>query len=56
MTNEYESNWKLPWIIETSGAVIVGGESCVGERGVPNLTEDTGQLKTRIQAFIEQLG
>ena len=35
-------NWKLPWIIETSGAVIVGEESCVGERGTRNLTDDTG--------------
>ncbi len=35
-------NWKLPWIIETSGAVIVGEESCVGERGTRNLTRDTG--------------
>lgn len=35
-------NWKLPWIIETSGAVIVGEESCVGERGVRNLTRDSG--------------
>ncbi len=35
-------NWKLPWIIETSGAVIVGEESCVGERGYRNLTRDTG--------------
>lgn len=35
-------NWKLPWIVETSGAVIVGEESCVGERGTRNLTEDTG--------------
>ncbi|MDA8408093.1 MAG: double-cubane-cluster-containing anaerobic reductase [Deltaproteobacteria bacterium] len=34
-------NWKLPWIVETSGAVIVGEESCVGERGVRNLTADT---------------
>jgi len=32
-------NWKLPWIIETSGAVIVGEESCVGERGTRNLTD-----------------
>ena len=36
-------NWKLPWIIETSGAVIVGEESCVGERGTRNLTDDTGE-------------
>ncbi|MBW1940639.1 MAG: 2-hydroxyacyl-CoA dehydratase [Deltaproteobacteria bacterium] len=35
-------NWKLPWIIETSGAVIVGEESCVGERGARNLTDDSG--------------
>ncbi len=32
-------NWKLPSIIETSGAVIVGEESCVGERGARNITE-----------------
>ncbi len=32
-------NWKLPWIIETSGASIVGEESCVGERGTRNLTD-----------------
>ena len=35
-------NWKLPWIIETSKAVIVGEESCVGERGTRNLTDDSG--------------
>ncbi len=35
-------NWKLPWIVETSGGVIVGEESCVGERGVRNLTDNTG--------------
>jgi len=26
-------NWKLPAIVESTGAVIVGEESCVGERG-----------------------
>lgn len=35
-------NWKLPLIVETSGAVIVGEESCVGERGARNLTKDSG--------------
>ncbi|MCP4679251.1 MAG: 2-hydroxyacyl-CoA dehydratase [Deltaproteobacteria bacterium] len=35
-------NWKLPSIIEASGAVIVGEESCVGERGTQNLTTDKG--------------
>ena len=36
-------NWKLPWIMETSGAVIVGEESCVGERGTRNMMDDTGE-------------
>ena len=36
-------NWKLPFIVETSGAVIVGEESCVGERGTRNLTDDIRQ-------------
>jgi benzoyl-CoA reductase/2-hydroxyglutaryl-CoA dehydratase subunit BcrC/BadD/HgdB len=36
-------NWKLPFIVETSGAVIVGEESCVGERGTRNLTDDSGR-------------
>lgn len=35
-------NWKLPMIVETAGAVIVGEESCVGERGTRNLTDDSG--------------
>lgn len=35
-------NWKVPFIVETSGAVIVGEESCVGERGTQWLTEDEG--------------
>jgi benzoyl-CoA reductase/2-hydroxyglutaryl-CoA dehydratase subunit BcrC/BadD/HgdB len=35
-------NWKLPFIIETSGAVIVGEESCVGERGARWMTETKG--------------
>jgi benzoyl-CoA reductase/2-hydroxyglutaryl-CoA dehydratase subunit BcrC/BadD/HgdB len=35
-------NWKLPAIIEKSGAVIVGEESCVGERGTRNLVDLQG--------------
>ena len=34
-------NWKLPWIVESSGAVIVGEESCVGERGTRNLVDES---------------
>ena len=35
-------NWKLPWIVESMGAVIVGEESCVGERGTRGLVSDEG--------------
>ncbi len=35
-------NWKLPMIIEASNAVIVGEESCVGERGTRWMTEQKG--------------
>lgn len=36
-------NWKLPMIVEGAGAVIVGEESCVGERGTRNLTDESGE-------------
>jgi benzoyl-CoA reductase/2-hydroxyglutaryl-CoA dehydratase subunit BcrC/BadD/HgdB len=35
-------NWKIPAIVEGSGAIIVGEESCVGERGTRWLTEESG--------------
>jgi benzoyl-CoA reductase/2-hydroxyglutaryl-CoA dehydratase subunit BcrC/BadD/HgdB len=35
-------NWKVPVLIESSKAVIVGEESCVGERGTRWLTEVKG--------------
>jgi len=35
-------NWKVPAIVEKSGAVIVGEESCVGERGTRNLVDEGG--------------
>jgi benzoyl-CoA reductase/2-hydroxyglutaryl-CoA dehydratase subunit BcrC/BadD/HgdB len=48
-------NWKLPWIIETSGAVIVGDESCVGERGTRNLTDSTGStVEELMEAVIDR--
>lgn len=48
-------NWKLPWIIETSGAVIVGEESCVGERGTRNLTADEGKTADELmEAIVER--
>ena len=48
-------NWKLPWIVETSGAVIVGEESCVGERGIRNLTDDSGtSLDELMEAIVDR--
>jgi benzoyl-CoA reductase/2-hydroxyglutaryl-CoA dehydratase subunit BcrC/BadD/HgdB len=35
-------NWKVPAIVESAGAVIVGEESCVGERSTRWLTPETG--------------
>lgn len=48
-------NWKLPWIVETSGAVIVGEESCVGERGSRNLTDESGaSLEELMDAIVDR--
>ena len=33
-------NWKVPRLVEASGGVIVGEESCIGERGTRNLTDE----------------
>jgi len=41
-------NWKLPMLVETSNAVIVGEESCVGERGTRWLTEVKGNTVDEI--------
>jgi len=48
-------NWKLPWIVETSGAVIVGEESCVGERGTRNLVDASGStVDTLMDAIVDR--
>jgi len=48
-------NWKLPWIIETAGAVIVGEESCVGERGTRNLTYESGEtVEEMMEAIVDR--
>jgi benzoyl-CoA reductase/2-hydroxyglutaryl-CoA dehydratase subunit BcrC/BadD/HgdB len=48
-------NWKVSWIIETSGAAIVGEESCVGERGARNLTDDAGStVEDLMEAVIDR--
>ncbi|WP_031480726.1 double-cubane-cluster-containing anaerobic reductase [Maridesulfovibrio frigidus] len=36
-------NWKLPYIIESSGAVVVAEESCIGTRNSRDLVDETGE-------------
>lgn len=45
-------NWKVPAVAEGSGAVIVGEESCIGERGLRNLVDDSG---TDIETLMESI-
>lgn len=48
-------NWKLPLIVETSGGVIVGEESCVGERGTRNLVDNSApSVDDMIEALVER--
>jgi benzoyl-CoA reductase/2-hydroxyglutaryl-CoA dehydratase subunit BcrC/BadD/HgdB len=48
-------NWKLPMIVEDSGAVIVGEESCIGERGTRNLTDESGEsVDEMIDAIVDR--
>jgi benzoyl-CoA reductase/2-hydroxyglutaryl-CoA dehydratase subunit BcrC/BadD/HgdB len=48
-------NWKLPFVVENSGAVIVGEESCVGERGTRNLTDESGEtLEEMLEAIVDR--
>jgi len=37
-------NWKLPFIIESSGAVISGIESCIGTRNTKDLVKDNNNI------------
>ena len=41
-------NWKVPFLLEKNGGVIVGEESCVGERGTRNLVRDTGDSRAEL--------
>jgi len=45
-------NWKLPYIVESSGAVIVGEESCIGTRNTRDLVEENG---TTLDEMIDSL-
>ncbi len=48
-------NWKLPYIIEGSGAVIVGEESCVGQRNTRDLVdEDVRDMGDMLDAITDR--
>jgi benzoyl-CoA reductase/2-hydroxyglutaryl-CoA dehydratase subunit BcrC/BadD/HgdB len=48
-------NWKLPSIVENSGAIIVGEESCVGERGTQFLTDAAGKtMDEMMEAIVDR--
>ncbi len=48
-------NWKVPMLIEQAGAVIVGEESCVGERGLRNTVDDSGDtLDALLDALVDR--
>ena len=48
-------NWKLPYLIESSGAVIVGEESCIGTRNTRDLvTEGTQSLEEMLDALADR--
>jgi benzoyl-CoA reductase/2-hydroxyglutaryl-CoA dehydratase subunit BcrC/BadD/HgdB len=36
-------NWKLPFLVESSGGVIVGEESCIGSRNTRDLVDESGE-------------
>ena len=48
-------NWKIPAVAEGCNAVIVGEESCVGERGHRHLVdESSSDLESMMQAVIDR--
>jgi len=48
-------NWKLPHVIETSGAIIVGEEMCTGVRGTRNnVNEDASTLEEMFDSITDR--
>ena len=48
-------NWKLPTILETSGAIMVGEESCIGERGQRNLVDESAtSLDSMLEVIVDR--
>jgi benzoyl-CoA reductase/2-hydroxyglutaryl-CoA dehydratase subunit BcrC/BadD/HgdB len=48
-------NWKLPFLVESSGAVIVGEESCIGSRNTRDLVDESGEtLEAMLDAIADR--
>ena len=48
-------NWKLPFVVEGSGAVIVGEESCIGTRATRDLVDESAtDLEGMLQALVDR--
>jgi benzoyl-CoA reductase/2-hydroxyglutaryl-CoA dehydratase subunit BcrC/BadD/HgdB len=48
-------NWKLPYVIESAGAVIVGEESCIGTRNTRDLVDESGDtLDAMLDAIVDR--
>jgi benzoyl-CoA reductase/2-hydroxyglutaryl-CoA dehydratase subunit BcrC/BadD/HgdB len=48
-------NWKLPYVVESSGAVIVGEESCIGTRNTRDLVDESATtLDGMIDAIVDR--
>ncbi len=49
-------NWKLPFVVESAGAVIVAEESCIGTRNIRDLVDEDAVAKaTTIDELIDLL-
>jgi benzoyl-CoA reductase/2-hydroxyglutaryl-CoA dehydratase subunit BcrC/BadD/HgdB len=48
-------NWKLPFVVESSGAIIVGEESCIGTRNTRDLVDESAEsLEGMLEAIAER--
>lgn len=48
-------NWKLPYVVESADAVIVGEESCIGTRNTRDLVDEGGEtLEEMIDAIVDR--
>jgi benzoyl-CoA reductase/2-hydroxyglutaryl-CoA dehydratase subunit BcrC/BadD/HgdB len=47
-------NWKLHYIVESSGGIVVGEEACVGERNFKNLLPDFSSVEEAVEKMADR--